>query len=427
MKMSVSQIRQASYAIGLDKKFPSYAQQFSIPKDTVYFCGNSLGLMPKRTKTAVNNELTVWQNQGVTGHFDRSSDGLEPWVSIDAPIPKLLAPLIGAKESEVAVMGTLTSNLHMLLARFYRPVSGRAGIIYEAKAFPSDEYAFQSQAKLHGYTQEETLYRVSPREGEYTLRTDDILKQIEKLGEKTAVVLFSGIQFYTGQYFEMEKITKAAHAKGCVVGWDLAHAVGNVPVKLHDWGVDFAVFCSYKYLNSGPGGIGGIFVHERHHNETGLAGWWSNRLETRFGMKQEFDPIVGAEGFRVSNPSVLNVVCLQSSLEVFSEVDGGIEYLRERSKSMTQYLWDLFTSSEFYGERFVIITPEDPDQRGAQLSILFKGDGEMKKIFDAMAERNIITDEREPNVIRIAPNHLYNTHEEVLKVFNTVEELIRSL
>lgn len=398
--------------------------------------------MPKATNAAVNAELRAWEDQGVVSHF-RRPDGREPWVSIDDPVTPLLAPVLGAQDpSEVAVMNTLTGNLHTMLSAFYRPdKNGRYKILFEAKAFPSDTYAFQGQVQLHGFAINDALIPLAPRDGEYTLRTEDILKTINEQGDKIAVVLFSGIQFYTGQLFDIPTITKAAKAKGCVVGWDLAHAAGNVPLKLHDWGVDFAVFCSYKYLNSGPGSIGGVFVHSeasKKMSNARLAGWWGNNPKTRFQMLDEFDPIPGASGFRMSNPSVLNTVCIHESLKLFAKA-GGIDALRERSKSMTGYLYALIESLKWYiplnesetntKPGVTIITPKDPDARGAQLSLLFlpQGSGVMQKVFKELDDQGIISDERQPDVIRLAPNHFYNTHEQVLAVVNAIDSIFKTL
>lgn len=461
------------HARALDKQYPSYAHLFAIPTlkslnlsptpdndnadaQSIYLCGNSLGLMPKTTAAAVSAELQAWQDQGVVSHF-RRPDGREPWVSIDDPVGPLLVPVLGAKDtSEVAVMNTLTGNLHTMLTAFYKPdPKGRYKILYEAKAFPSDTYAFQGQVQLHGFEPEDALIALAPREseGEYTLRTEDILRTIEEHGDQIAVVLFSGIQFYTGQLFDIEAITRAGKAKGCVVGWDLAHAVGNVPLSLHSWGVDFAVFCSYKYLNSGPGSIGGVFVHSdavlpsrgnggsNGGSSSGarLAGWWGNNPATRFAMLDRFDPIPGAAGFRMSNPSVLNTVCIHESLKTYAAA-GGMQPLRARSLSLTGYLFSLLEALPSYTplahiksntnkKGFTIITPSDPLQRGAQLSLLFlpPGSGTMQAVFAALDERGIISDERQPDVIRLAPNHFYNTHEEVLTVVKVIDSILKGL
>jgi kynureninase len=329
-----------------------------------------------------------------------------------------------------------------MLSAFYKPDTKRYKILYEAKAFPSDQYAFEGQARLHGYKPEDALLALAPRKGEFCLRTEDILKTIEEQGDSIAVVIFSGIQYYTGQLFEIEKITKAARAKGCIVGWDCAHAGGNVPLKLHDWDVDFAVFCTYKYMNSGPGAIGAIFVNSKYADGSWprQAGWWGNKPESRFEMRAQFDPAYGAAGFKISNPTVLSVACLHESLKLFAEY-GGIEKLRERSISMTNLLWDMLTASKFYvpvekldnftptSPAFTIITPSNPQERGAQLSLLFLplGSGVMQKVFTDLESRAIIGDERQPDVIRLAPNHFYNTHADVVKAVEALEESLLSV
>ncbi|QPG74996.1 hypothetical protein FOA43_002336 [Brettanomyces nanus] len=434
----------------LDEQFPTHKELFAFPtfesmglkdpaqradssKKTLlspvnYLCGNSLGLMPKSTVEAVNNELKAWAMRGVESHFRHpmESDGLTNWVNIDLPVIPLLAEIVGAKEQEVACMGTLTMNLNSLLCSFYQPTGSRYKILFEKHAFPSDYYAMLNQVKLHGYN-EEALIQLAPRKGEFFLKTEDILETIENEGESIAVVCFSGIQYYTGQYFDIARITEAAHVKGCVVGWDLAHAVGNVDLQLHEWNVDFAAWCSYKYLNSGPGGIGGIFVHERlFHDQQWkprLAGWWGNNSSVRFKMLEQFDPIPGALGFRQSNPSVIDVVSLRSSLETYKKC-GGIKALREKSKALTKYLETLLENSIYYRDaehsldakpHFNIITPSNPDSRGAQLSLLFAPHYQdsqknvMQSIFKFLNERGVICDDRKPDVIRLAPVPSYNS------------------
>lgn len=446
-------ITTKEYAADLDGKFPGHEDEFVIPtlgslgakaakedpsrvdEKSLYFCGNSLGLMPKATEQAVQRELDAWKGRAVVAHFDHPTD--HQWTTMDVPVADLLAPVVGAANpDEVSVMNTLTGNLHAMLSSFYRPSGGRYKILFENRAFPSDTYAFQGQVQLHGYSIEDGLIAMDPREGEYTLRTEDILSVIEKEGDSIAVVLFPGIQYYTGQLFDIAAITKAAKAKGCIVGWDLAHAVGNVPLKLHDWGVDFAVFCTYKYLNSGPGAIGGLFVHEKFANDKRprLAGWWGNRPETRFAMANEFDPSQGAAGFKMSNPTVISVACVRASLEVINKA-GGMDKLRERSLSMTNYLEALLKKSPNYipveesanyngkEPKFTIITPLNPEERGAQLSLLFlpMGQGVMQRVFEYLEDHGAIGDERQPDVIRLAPNHLYNNHEQVRQLVQLVQ------
>ncbi|KAF8654132.1 hypothetical protein AX16_003663 [Volvariella volvacea WC 439] len=394
--------------------------------NATYLCGNSLGPLSKKSKALIQEELDVWSTRAVVGHFSHPHN--RPWTKFTDEVHPLFAELVGAKEAEVACMSTLTANLHLMMDSFYKPTSQRFKILCEARAFPSDQYAFASQALANGFDPSVAVLELSPREGEYTLREEDILSVIENEGDSIAIVLFSGIQYYTGQLFPMELITRKAKEKGCICGWDLAHAIGNVPLLLHDWDVDFAVWCTYKYLNSGPGGIAGLFIHEKWHavERPKFAGWWGHELSTRFEMLPKFSPIKGAQGFQQSNPSVLALASLLGSLQVFKEA-GFMGPLRERSLKLTQALETLLVQSEYFvplGEvsrryeversqqpGFTIITPSDPTQRGCQLSLLFLplGSGLMKKIFDLLVQYGVIGDEREPDVIRLAPIPLYNS------------------
>ncbi|KAG8217825.1 pyridoxal phosphate-dependent transferase [Butyriboletus roseoflavus] len=397
-----------------------------------YLCGNSLGLLAKRSKALLEEELHVWGTRAVEGHFNHPH-GRE-WMNIADTVAPLLAQLVGAQEKEVACMGTLTANLHLMMSAFYKPTPTRFKILCEGKAFPSDQYAFASQARLHGYDPAQAITEMFPRRGEFTLRESDILDTIAKEGSSIALVIFSGVQYYTGQWFPIKAITDAAKAQGCICGWDLAHAIGNVPMALHDWNVDFAVWCSYKYLNSGPGGIGGLFVHDKWEREKApqYAGWWGHDPVTRFMMPPKFSAIPGAQGYQQSNPSVLATVSLLGSLQVFKEV-GMMERLRERSVLLTGYLESLIVNSAFYvtanlvAEKyppedeetrartrqpaFTIITPHDPESRGAQLSLLFlpTGSSIMQEIFDYLLSKGVVGDERKPDVMRLAPTPLYNT------------------
>ncbi len=414
-----------------------------------YLCGNSLGLMPKTTVAAVDNELRAWGLRGVEAHFRHpmKEKGLTDWVDIDLPAIPYLAKIVGAQECEVACMGTLTMNLNSLLSSFYRPTRDRYKILFERHAFPSDYYAMLNQVKLQGH-QENALIQLSSRKGEFGLRTEDILAELDKEGDSIAVVCFSGIQYYTGQYFDIERITEAAHKKGCIVGWDLAHAFGNVELQLHNWNVDFAAWCSYKYMNSGPGAIGGIFVHERHVKaerwRARPAGWWGNRAENRFDMKEHFEPSKSALSFRQSNPSVIDVVSLVSALKTFEKC-GEITVLRRKSKTLTSYLEKMLKSSKYYTEHdniprdrpfFTIITPSNPEQRGAQLS-LFVGPEDldhrgnvMPLVFDYLNNHGVICDDRKPNVIRIAPVPSYNSFLdcfECVRVLNKAFEEVENL
>ncbi|TFK29850.1 kynureninase [Coprinopsis marcescibilis] len=396
------------------------------PEDSaVYLCGNSLGLLSKRVNQMIQEEVDAWAKRAVIGHFNHPYD--RPWTRCTDPVHEMFGELVGANEKEVACMGTLTNNLHLMMGSFYKPTHTRYKILCEAKAFPSDQYAFASQAAAHGLDPADAILEVSPREGEYTLREEDILNVIETHGSTIALVIFSGIQYYTGQLFPMESITKKAKEQGCICGWDLAHAVGNVPLSLHDWGVDFAVWCTYKYVNSGPGGIAGLFVHEKW-NETEhpkYAGWWGHELSTRFKMPPTFSPVPGAQGFQQSNPYFLAVASLHGSLQLFKEA-GMMPALRKRSMALTGHLETLLHKSKYFvapneaarlgpPERstpgFTILTPTDPESRGAQLSLLFlpQGSGTMVKVFDYLIKHGVVGDEREPDVIRLAPAPLYNS------------------
>ncbi|ESK96865.1 kynureninase [Moniliophthora roreri MCA 2997] len=399
----------------------------------VYLCGNSLGVMSNKSKQLVQEELDVWATRAVIGHFSHPHG--RKWVSFTDHITPLIAELVGANEKEVVCMSTLTANLHLMMDSFYKPNSERYKILCEAKAFPSDQYAFASQVRAHGLDPAKAIIELSPRQGEFCLREEDILETIEKEGSSIALVLFSGIQYYTGQRFPMQAITRKAKEKGCICGWDLAHAIGNVPVSLHDWDVDFAVWCTYKYVNSGPGGIAGLFIHEKWNGieHPKFAGWWGHDLATRFAMPPTFTPTEGAQGFQQSNPSVLSMAALLGSLQVFEQA-GMMAPIRERSLTLTNTLEKYLLQSKYYipvqdltnhqGKRgFTIITPHTPKDRGAQLSLLFLpiGSGLMKEIFDALVSYGVIGDEREPDVIRLAPAPLYSTLEDCEKAAKYLE------
>ncbi|CCE79616.1 Piso0_001693 [Millerozyma farinosa CBS 7064] len=443
----------------LDQSFPTYRDQFEIPtwgslgvkpiegftdeSESTYLCGNSLGLMPKRTRQAIKDELDAWSRRGVESHFrhPKEKDGLTSWVDIDLPLVPLIAPIVGAKETEVAVMGTLTSNLNSMLVNLYKPKGKKTKILFEKKAFPSDYYAFLNIVQLQGYDSTHLL-QVEPQSNETYLKTEIILQTIRDNHEEISLMCFSGIQYFTGQYFDIEKITREAKKYDIIVGWDLAHAVGNVPVRLHDWGVDFAVWCSYKYLNAGPGAIAGIFVHEEHTRNNGrdsypprLAGWWGNDEKTRFEMLELFDPIKSALSYRQSNPSVLDVVALRASLEIFKEA-GGINKLRLKSIELTNYLEELLVKSKYYLRQddsndklgFKILTPPRQEERGSQLSLCFTSNNEnsgvMDKVKDSLGSYGVICDERKPDVIRIAPTALYNTFEEVFFAVDKINQAL---
>lgn len=392
----------------------SYRSQFFIPKvngkPAIYFAGNSLGLQPKATKLFVEQELRDWENLGVDGH----EHAKRPWLYYHKFSKKLLAEIVGAKPSEVVAMNQLTVNMHLLMISFYRPTSTRYKIITEAGAFSSDQYALESQLKFHGFNPDEALIELVPRAGEFTLRTEDILQVIQANKNKLALVILGGVQYYTGQFFDIQKITTTGHNAGAVVGFDLAHAVGNVDLHLHKHDVDFAVWCSYKYLNAGPGGIAGAFVHERYATEFQLprfAGWWGHDEKERFEMKKGFKPILGVDGWQISNVPILQAAAHLASLEIFKSA--GMKALRKKSVLLTAYLEFLLLEIDPHQHYFHVITPPEVEARGCQLSIFIKKNG--RKIFKAISERGVVADWREPNVIRVAPTPLYNTFEEVFR------------
>lgn len=404
-----------AYAQYLDNNDPlrDYRNRFHIPKvngkDSYYFTGNSLGLQPKTARTYIEEEMKGWETLGVEGHF---ASNKRPWMEYHKFSKDALARIVGAKPIEVVSMNNLSVNLHLLMVSFFKPTKTRYKIICEAGAFPSDQYMFETQLKFHGLNPDEALIELKPRTGENTLRAEDILSEITKVGDKLALVLIGGVQYYTGQLFDMKAITQAGQKVGAIVGFDLAHAFGNVPLQLHDWNVDFATWCSYKYLNSGPGNVSGIFVHERYANDTSLdrfAGWWGHDEKERFKMKKGFQPMPGADGWQLSNVNVISTASHLAALELFDEV--GIEKLRKKSLKLTGYLEFLIKDIAGDSGIFEIITPSDPEQRGCQLSIFFHKDG--RRLFDALAAAGVIADWREPNVIRIAPVPLYNRFEDV--------------
>ena len=404
-----------AYAQYLDKNDPlrDYRDRFHIPKvngkDSYYFTGNSLGLQPKTARTYIEEEMKGWETLGVEGHFASSK---RPWMEYHKFSKDALARIVGAKPIEVVSMNNLSVNLHLLMVSFFKPTKTRYKVICEAGAFPSDQYMFETQLKFHGLNPDEALIELKPRTGEHTLRDEDILSKIAEVGDELALVLLGGIQYYTGQLFDMKAITEAGQKVGAKVGFDLAHAFGNVPLQLHDWNVDFATWCSYKYLNSGPGNVSGIFVHERYANDSSLdrfAGWWGHDEKERFKMKKGFQPMPGADGWQLSNVNVISTASHLAALELFDEV--GIEKLRKKSLKLTGYLEFLIKDIAGDSGIFEIITPSDPEQRGCQLSIFFHKDG--RRLFDALAAAGVIADWREPNVIRIAPVPLYNRFEDV--------------
>jgi len=405
-----------AYAQSLDQTdvLYSFRERFLFPqhegRDVYYFCGNSLGLQPKSVKYLMDAELEDWAKHGVEGHFSARN----PWFSYHKLFTERLAAIVGARQSEVVAMNTLTVNLHLLMISFYRPTNKRYKIIMEAGAFPSDQYAVETQVRMHGFDPEDAIIEIAPREGEYLIEEADVLKAIEDAGDSLALVMMGGVNYYSGQLFDMAKITQAAHRVGAYAGFDLAHAVGNVPLQLHDWNVDFACWCSYKYLNSGPGGVGGIYVHEHHASNPKtfrLAGWWGNDEKTRFRMEKGFVPTPTAESWQMSNAPVFNMVAHHASLDIFEKA--GIAALREKSERLTAYLEYLL--GQVTQLPFEIITPADPKRRGCQLSMLFKDRG--REVFDALTAQGVIADWREPNVIRVAPVPLYNTFEDVYRLY----------
>jgi kynureninase len=408
-------------AMDADDSLSAKRNEFYFPtinnSNALYFCGNSLGLQPKTVEAALLQELNDWKQWGVEGHFHAKT----PWFPYHKILTASLARIVGALESEVVAMNTLTVNLHLLMVSFYRPTQERYKIIMEAGAFPSDQYAVESQVRFHGFAPDDAIIEIAPREGEYTLRTDDILAAIDLHKNSLALVLFGGVQYFTGQRFDMKRITSAAHSAGAIAGLDLAHAIGNVELELHEWNVDFAAWCSYKYLNSGPGGIGGVFVHERHGNRPDLprfAGWWGNDESTRFEMKKGFRPAHGAEGWQISNAQVFQMAALHSSLVIFDSVDLPVLYAKR--DALTGYL-------EFLLEEIIvdnpqlpiqIITPKTISERGSQLSLLVAKSG--RELHNYLSENGAIVDWREPNVIRISPVPLYNSFMDVFRLASLI-------
>ncbi|MGZ5191977.1 MAG: kynureninase, partial [Flavisolibacter sp.] len=404
-----------------------FRNRFHIPKENgkevIYFTGNSLGLQPKSVKQYINQELEDWAELGVEGHFKAKT----PWFSYHEIFPALLSKIVGALPEEVVVMNQLTINLHLLLTTFYRPTKERYRIICEAKAFPSDQYAFESQVRLHGFNPEDAIIEVSPREGKQQISHEDIIDTIERYGNETAVVIFGGVNYYNGQVFDMKVITEAAHKVGAYAGFDLAHAVGNISLELHDWNADFACWCSYKYLNSGPGGVAGVFIHQRHAGNTSLprlAGWWGNEKDSRFQMKQGFQPIATAEGWQVSNAPVLSMAAHKASLDIFEEA--GMDELIKKSKLLTGYLFYIIEEINRETKEFEIdiITPANENEHGCQVSMLVQKQG--KQLFESLLKNNIVADWREPNVIRVAPVPLYNRFEDVWHFGNTISKLFKT-
>jgi len=414
------------YAKDQDLRDPlaHYRNKFHIPINSegdewLYFTGNSLGLQPKETKNHIKQELDDWANLGVEGHFEAKN----PWMPYHEFLTETMARIVGAKPIEVVIMNTLTTNLHLLMVSFYQPTKLKHKILIESDAFPSDRYAVETQLKFHGFDPSDSLIEWSPRKGETLLNIDDLESILESQGEEIALLLIGGVNYYTGQYLDLKKISKLGHEKGCKVGIDLAHGVGNIQPNLHESGVDFAAWCTYKYMNSGPGSLGGIFVHERYANDQTLkrfAGWWSQNKATRFNMRQPLDITPGAEGWQLSNPPILSMAAIKASLEMFNEV--GMNALIKKSRLLTGYLEYLIL--ELNNENISIITPRDPEQRGCQLSIQVKNAN--KSLHTKLTKAHVITDWRTPDVIRCAPVPFYNSFEDVFKMVEQLKKILNA-
>jgi kynureninase len=391
-----------------------YKKEFLFPKinkkEAVYFCGNSLGLQPKKAKQYIQQELNDWAEFGVEGHFEAKM----PWFSYHHFFTKSLAKLVGAKPTEVVAMNTLTVNLQLLMLSFYKPTATRFKIVMEAGAFPSDMYAVETLVKHFGLLPKNVIVEIAPKKGEFIIREEEILKTIAKLGDNLAMVMIGGVNYYTGQLFDMKTITEAAQKVGAKVGFDLAHAVGNVPLELNKWNVDFACWCSYKYLNSGPGAVGGVFINEKHSTNpklNHLSGWWGHNEKTRFKMEKGFDPMPNAQAWQMSNAPIMNMAAHRASLDIFDTV--GMKRLRDKSELLTAYA--IYLLNQIKHLQFTIITPLVPSQRGSQISLLFAKKG--KEVFDHLKKNGIIVDWREPNVIRMAMVPLYNTFQDVYEFY----------
>ncbi len=412
--MDFQNTREYAKQLDAQDELRKYRDEFIFPKinnkNVIYFTGNSLGLQPKKAKKYVDEIMDDWANLAVEGHFYAN----KPWWDYQERFAQPLSQIVGAKPSEITVMNTLTVNLHLLMVSFYRPTSKKFKIICEEKAFPSDQYMIQSQVKFHGFKPTEAIVEVKRREGEHNIRLEDILTKIKEVGEELALVLIGGVNYYTGQVFDIKTITEAGHQQGAYVGWDLAHAAGNIELKLNEWNVDFAAWCSYKYMNSGPGNASGCFVHEIHHNDKELprfAGWWGHNKERRFKMEPEFNPVVGADGWQISNLPVLSLAPYLASVEMFAEV--GMNKLIKKRNDITAYLEFILREidKELDNTEFEIITPSDPKERASQLSVFLHGQGRV--LFDYLMKNGVITDWREPNVIRLAPVPLYCSFEDM--------------
>lgn len=409
-----------SFAANMDASDPlsPFKSQFHFPKhgenDVIYFCGNSLGLQPKNVAAAIETELASWRELAIGGYFG----GTNPWLHYQEYTRSTLAKMMGAQENEITVMNALTVNLHLLMLSFYKPTPTRFKIIMEAGAFPSDQYAVETLVKHFNLDPESAIIEIKPEAGKKTLDNSAITKAIYEVGDSLAMVLFGGINYYTGQLFDIKSITEAAHQVGAIAAFDLAHVAGNVPMELHAWNVDFAVWCSYKYLNAGPGAVGGVFVHEKHAtniNTPRLGGWWGNDEATRFKMEKGFVAKPTASGWNMSTAQVFNTVNLKASLSMFEEA--GMQNLRSKSIALTGYL--AYLLEQLTTLSFTLITPADPNQRGAQLCLYFEEKG--KEIYQQMKEHGIVVDYREPGVIRVAPAPLYCSFEDVYRFYEILK------
>ena len=417
--------REFAQSLDAQDELRKYRDEFHFPhvngKQVIYFTGNSLGLQPKRTKSYVDQVMADWANLAVEGHF--YSD--KPWWDYQERFAVPLSEIVGAKPTEVGVMNTLTVNLHLLMVSFYNPTPHKYKIICEEKAFPSDQYMFQSQVRFHGFDPKEAIVEIKRREGEANIRLEDILAKIEEVGSELALVLIGGVNYYTGQVFDMKTITAAGQKQGAYVGWDLAHAAGNIKLELHDWNVDFAAWCSYKYMNSGPGNASGFFVHEKHHDDNELkrfAGWYGHNKERRFKMEPDFDPVHGADGWQISNLPILSLAPYLASVEMFAEV--GMSKLIVKRNLITAYLEFILheIDKELEGADFEILTPSNQEERGCQLSVYLHGQG--RELFDKLMKNGVITDWREPNVIRLAPAPFYCSFEDMYEFGQILKHLI---
>ncbi|MCW1148173.1 kynureninase [Flavobacterium lacisediminis] len=423
--MTFQNTREFAQSLDAQDELRKYRDEFHFPhvngKQVIYFTGNSLGLQPKRTKTYVDEVMNDWANLAVEGHF--YSD--KPWWDYQERFAVPLSDIVGAKPTEVGVMNTLTVNLHLLMVSFYNPTPHKYKIICEEKAFPSDQYMFQSQVKFHGFDPKDAIVEIKRREGEANIRLEDVLAKIEEVGSELALVLIGGVNYYTGQVFDMKTITAAGQNQGAYVGWDLAHAAGNIKLELHDWNVDFAAWCSYKYMNSGPGNASGFFVHEKHHNDKELkrfAGWYGHNKERRFKMEPDFDPVHGADGWQISNLPILSLAPYLASVEMFAEV--GMDKLITKRNLITAYLEFILheIDKELEGADFEILTPANQEERGCQLSVYLHGQG--RELFERLMKNGVITDWREPNVIRLAPAPFYCSYEDMYEFGQILKKLI---